>query len=182
MEQRPVLDLAIRICGLDQPPIIMADEDLQALAETVGHALLQRKLMLATAESCTGGWISQAITSVAGSSEWFDRGFVTYSYQAKREMLGVKEDTLARFGAVSQATVAEMAQGALASGADVALAVTGIAGPGGGMAGKPVGTVCFGWAVKGGKRITDTQLLSGDRTAIRRQAVILSLRGVLRLF
>lgn len=138
--------------------------------------------MLATAESCTGGWISEAITSVAGSSEWFDRGFVTYSNRAKQEMLGVKPETLTEFGAVSEATATEMAVGAITnSGASVAVSVTGIAGPGGAVPGKPVGTVCFGWVVKDGAPVTETRVFSGDRAEVRRRAVIFALQELLHL-
>ena len=139
-------------------------------------------LVLATAESCTGGWISEAITSVAGSSEWFDRGFVTYSNRAKQEMLGVKPETLTEFGAVSEATATEMAVGAITnSGASVAVSVTGIAGPGGAVPGKPVGTVCFGWVVKDGAPVTETRVFSGDRAEVRRRAVIFALQELLHL-
>src|SRR3569832_3035703 len=120
--------------------------DLTALAATVGEALQRRGLLLATAESCTGGWVAQAMTAVVGSSQWFDRGFVTYSNAAKSEMLGVRGATLATHGAVSEATVREMVAGALAhSGAQVALAITGIAGPGGGCLFLSVGSVWLAW-------------------------------------
>ncbi|MBA2690502.1 MAG: nicotinamide-nucleotide amidohydrolase family protein [Burkholderiales bacterium] len=160
----------------------MPDDELHTLAAGVGRALLDRQLMLVTAESCTGGWISEAITSVVGSSQWFDRGFVCYSNRAKQEMLGVSEQTLRRYGAVSEPAVIAMATGALErSGAEVALAVSGIAGPGGALPDKPVGTVCFAWLMKGGAQASESRLLVGDRTAVRRHAVIIALRGVLRL-
>ena len=135
---------------------------------------------LATAESCTGGWVAQAVTSVAGSSEWFERGYVTYSNAAKRESLGVSKKTLLRYGAVSEPTAREMARGALKrSRADIALAITGIAGPGGGLPGKPVGTVCFAWAQ--GRRVrAETHRFKGGRGSVRRQSVVHALRGVLR--
>ncbi len=154
--------------------------DLEALAREVGHILKKHGLMLATAESCTGGGVAQSVTSVAGSSEWFDRGFVTYTNISKRELLGAKTATLARFGAVSEQTAREMADGALKhSHAQVALAVTGIAGPSGGTPEKPVGTVCFAWAGK--KRETKSVKLhfNGDREAVRRQSVITALQGLL---
>jgi len=158
----------------------MTDEILDNLAQQVGQALKARRLYMTTAESCTGGWVSEVITSIAGSSDWFDRGYVTYSNRAKQEMLGVKPETLERYGAVSEEVVSEMAQGALkASGTDIALAVSGIAGPGGAVPGKPVGTVCFAWYVSGGELTTETQMLSGDRADIRRQAVIAALQGML---
>jgi nicotinamide-nucleotide amidase len=152
------------------------------LAEKIGAALKKRKLMLATAESCTGGWVSEAVTMVPGSSGWFERGFVTYTYISKREMLGVKEATLEKHGAVAEEVVREMAEGALAhSHAQVAVAVSGIAGPTGGTAEKPVGTVCFAWAAQGGGVRSETRRYAGDREAVRRQSVERALEGVLAL-
>jgi nicotinamide-nucleotide amidase len=144
--------------------------------------LKSRHLMLATAESCTGGWISEAVTMVPGSSDWFERGFVTYTYVSKREMLGVKEATLGRHGAVAEEVVREMVEGALAhSHAQIAVAVSGVAGPGGGTPEKPVGTVCFAWARMGGVVRSETKRYSGDRESVRRQSVEQALRGVLAL-
>lgn len=158
----------------------MTDHELDVLARRVGEALAARGLWLATAESCTGGWIAEAVTAIAGSSAWFDRGFVTYSNAAKTDMLGVGGDTLDTHGAVSEATVSEMAAGALArSRADLAVAVSGVAGPGGGSAAKPVGTVCLAWARRGAPTATTTVHLAGDRAAVRRQTVLLALQGVL---
>jgi len=158
------------------------DAELQALSVAVGTALAGQKLTLACAESCTGGWISELVTSTAGSSEWFERGFVTYSDRAKQQMLGVTVETLAKRGAVSEETAREMAQGALVhSDAGISLAVTGIAGPGGGSPGKPVGTVCFAWCRDQAPAISETHCFSGDREAVRRQAVITSLQGLLSL-
>ena len=154
--------------------------ELEALAERVGSVLLSERLMLATAESCTGGWISQCLTAIAGSSVWFERGFVTYSNAAKIEMLGVSEDTLAAHGAVSQAVAVAMAEGALHhSRADWAVAVTGVAGPTGGTATKPVGTVCFAWACRGGRTTTETRHFVGDRQAVRASTVARALSGLL---
>lgn len=151
--------------------------EFYALAAELGVALQHQGWMLVTAESCTGGWLAQAVTSIAGSSAWFDRGFVTYSIAAKQDMLGVSADTLARFGPVSEATAREMAQGALAhSAAQLAIAITGIAGPGGGTAETPVGTVCFAWAVAGRAGVSMTQQFSGDRSQIRAAAVGFALR------
>ncbi|MDR2452122.1 MAG: nicotinamide-nucleotide amidase [Candidatus Accumulibacter sp.] len=153
---------------------------LERLAGRVGAALLAGRLTLATAESCTGGWVSQCLTAIAGSSAWFERGFVTYSNAAKRELLGVPEETLAARGAVSQPVAVAMAEGALRrSRADWSLAITGIAGPDGGTAEKPVGTVCFAWAARDGQATAETRHFSGDRRAIRAQAVACALRGVL---
>ncbi len=156
------------------------DPALAALARALGHALKQHGAMLATAESCTGGWVAQLITGVGGSSEWFERGFVAYSNTAKREMLGVSTDILVRHGAVSEANARAMAEGALAhSHAQVSLAITGIAGPSGGSPEKPVGTVCFAWAGKQRPTQALTEHYAGDRDAVRRQAVARSLNGLL---
>lgn len=158
------------------------DKRLYQLAQQVGAALKSRALMLATAESCTGGWIGAAITAVPGSSDWYERGFITYSYAAKREMLGVKTKTLQKFGAVSEQTVTEMAAGALAASyAHVAVAVSGTAGPGGGTPEKPVGTVCLAWALRGGEPVAETRHFAGDREAVRRQAVERALERALEL-
>jgi len=145
---------------------------LIALAEALARALKAKGELLVTAESCTGGWVAQAVTAVAGSSEWFERGFVTYSNASKAELLGVRRETLERCGAVSEETAREMALGALAhSRGTVALAITGVAGPGGGTAAKPVGTVCFAWARRDGAARSETRRFSGDREAVRRQSV-----------
>ena len=158
------------------------DIDLTQLSARVGSTLQSRQLMLACAESCTGGWVAEAITATAGSSQWFERGFVTYSNAAKQELLGVRAATLRRHGAVSEATVCEMAAGALQrSHAQAALAISGIAGPGGGSPGKPVGTVCFAWALQGATPTVATLCFAGDRTAVRRQAVAHALLGLLRV-
>jgi nicotinamide-nucleotide amidase len=163
------------------------DADLVALSEAVGSACHQRRpgtdsrFLVATAESCTGGWVAQVITHTAGSSAWFERGFITYSNAAKMEMLGVRAATLTEHGAVSEATACEMAAGALAkSTASISLAVTGIAGPTGGSKTKPVGTICFAWCRVGEAAQTETQHFMGDREAIRRQAVVHALQGLLK--
>ena len=158
----------------------------EKLAAQVGKALGERGLMLVTAESCTGGGLGYAITSVAGSSEWFDRGFITYTDIAKQEMLGVSATTLQQYGAVAEKTAQEMAAGALAkSHAQVSVAITGIAGPGGATAQKPVGMVCFAWATKNanaeGLARSHTQHFSGDRQAVRQQSIAVALKGVLDL-
>ena len=156
------------------------DEKLYRLAVRVGRALKTRDVMVATAESCTGGWIAQAITMVPGSSEWFERGFVTYTYISKREMLGVKPATLAKNGAVSEQVVREMADGALArSHAQISVAVSGVAGPGGGTPEKPVGTVCFAWGSRGKRVRAETRRFRGDRDTVRRRCVEHALRGIL---
>lgn len=152
---------------------------MEALAKKLGEHLKACKAMLVTAESCTGGWAAQVVTSVPGSSDWFERGLVTYSNAAKQELLGVRAETLARHGAVSEQTAREMALGALArSKGTHALAITGVAGPTGGSRDKPVGTVCFAWADAAGCR-SETMRFAGDREAVRRQSVIHALQGVL---
>ncbi len=156
--------------------------NVASLAEQVGAALKAQGMMLATAESCTGGGIAEALTDISGSSAWFERGFVTYANAAKVEMLGVRQATLDAHGAVSEATVREMAAGALEhSHADIALAVSGIAGPTGGTAEKPVGTVWFGWAIRDGEVHAQLHHLAGDRAAVRDQSVQIALQGVLNL-
>jgi nicotinamide-nucleotide amidase len=160
----------------------MTADTLTSLASLVGTRLRAEGMMLATAESCTGGWVAQEVTSIAGSSGWFERGFVTYSNAAKMEMLHVKANTLHSHGAVSAQTAGEMAAGALASShAHVAVAITGIAGPDGGSADKPVGTVCFAWARTNRKVHAETRHFDGDRESVRRQSVIVALQGVLEL-
>ena len=153
---------------------------MDELARRVGERLKAANAVLATAESCTGGWVAQVVTSIAGSSAWFDRGFVTYSDAAKQELLGVGAETLRAHGAVSEATAREMARGALErSQATVAVSITGVAGPGGGTPQKPVGTVCFAWAQAGGT-LSETRHLAGDRESVRRQSVVVALEGVLK--
>ncbi len=159
---------------------MLTQADLEALAAEAGRRLLERGEWLATAESCTGGWVAQAVTAIAGSSAWFDRGFVTYSNAAKADQLGVPLTTLERHGAVSEATARAMAQGVLAhSRADWSLAITGIAGPSGGSDEKPVGTVCFAWAQRDGGCEAQTCHFAGDREAVRALAVRHVLRGLL---
>jgi len=154
---------------------------MNELARKVGETLKAKGLRLATAESCTGGWVAAALTAIAGSSDWFERGYVTYSNAAKCEDLGVAPGTLERHGAVSEATAREMAAGAQRrSGAQFALAITGIAGPTGGSAAKPVGTVCFAWTL-GSKMTSETRRFDGDRESVRRQSVLRALEGVLEL-
>lgn len=155
---------------------------MDILAAQVGAALKAHGLMLATAESCTGGGVAQAVTSVAGSSAWFERGFITYSNLSKQQMLDVDDATLAQYGAVSEATVREMVAGALQhSEAQVALAVSGIAGPDGGTPAKPVGTVWFAWGIRNGVAFARVHHLNGDRDEVRAQSVRIALQGVLDL-
>ena len=155
------------------------DPQLQALAETVGARLRSARQTLVTAESCTGGWIAKTVTGIAGSSDWFDCGIVAYSYEAKQALLSVNPHTLEAHGAVSRETVIEMVSGALVhSGASVAVAVTGIAGPGGGTADKPVGTVWVGWKRRGGYPRAQVFHFDGDRDAVRRRTVAAALEGL----
>lgn len=158
------------------------DAELQTLAVRLGERLGAAGLMLALAESCTGGWVAKVITDVVGSSRWFDRGFVTYTNEAKQELLDIPAETLAADGAVSAATVAAMAQGALAhSRAQLSCAISGIAGPGGATPAKPVGLVWFAWAVRDGALRSEHRVFAGDREAVRRQAVAHALRGLLNV-
>jgi nicotinamide-nucleotide amidase len=150
------------------------------LARSLGDLLKARGLRITTAESCTGGWIAKTLTDVPGSSAWFERGFVTYSNDAKHDMLGVPEALIQRYGAVSSECVAAMAEGVLRAGhGDVAVAVSGVAGPDGGSAEKPVGTVWFGFSGEGGDTRTLHCCLPGDREAVRRAAVSVALQGVI---
>jgi nicotinamide-nucleotide amidase len=150
---------------------------VEVLTLNCAGLLRQRGYRLVVAESCTGGWLAKILTDQPGSSEWFDRGYVTYSNEAKQAMLGVSSTTLEKSGAVSEACVLEMTQGALReSGGDVAVAISGIAGPGGGSREKPVGTVCFAWQIKGNEGITRRFCFDGDRNQVRWQAVVHALR------
>lgn len=162
-------------------PSVPTDAELEGLAERVAIAVQQHRMMLVTAESCTGGWIAKTLTDLPGSSAWFDAGVVTYSYGAKEALLGVNPGTLERTGAVSEETALEMVSGALARfGAGVAVAVTGIAGPSGGTADKPVGTVWVSWKRRGGYAYAKCFYFEGDRAAIRRQSVAAALNGLLQ--
>ncbi len=143
---------------------------------------MQHGLKLVTAESCTGGWLGQAVTAVAGSSAWYERGFITYSNLSKCEMLGVQQATLDQYGAVSAQTAQEMVMGALnRSHAQVGVSITGIAGPDGGTAVKPVGMICFAWAIEDGPVRQETRFFKGNRDTIRRLSVATALQGILRL-
>ena len=156
------------------------DDALHALAGEVGAKLKSRGQTLATAESCTGGWIAKMITDIPGCSEWFEAGLAAYSYEAKQALLGVRPETLTEHGAVSRETVLEMVSGALIhSGASVAVAVTGIAGPSGGTPDKPVGTVWIAWKRRNGYPTAELFHFDGDREGVRRQTVAAALRGLL---
>ena len=157
-----------------------AQQNLYELAARVGGVLRAHQQTLAVAESCTGGWIAKTVTDIPGSSGWFDRGFVTYSNTAKTDLLGVREASIARHGAVSAEVVAEMVAGALErSRADVALAVSGVAGPDGGTADKPVGTVYLAWAPRNNPTHTERRHFDGDRDAVRLATVAAALEGLL---
>ncbi|WP_305908270.1 CinA family protein [Methylomarinum sp. Ch1-1] len=158
------------------------DIEIFALAEQLGAVLESKGVMIAVAESCTGGGICQVITEVPGSSAWFDRGFVTYSNDAKKDLLGVKQASLEQFGAVSQQVATEMAAGALQhSLADITVAVTGLAGPGGATLDKPVGTVFIAWKHKSREGRCERFLFSGSRAEIRQQTIKMALKGCLEL-
>ncbi len=162
------------------------NEKIEDLAQQLGDQLSGKEIEISTAESCTGGLVAAAITSIAGSSGWFDRGFVTYSNEAKQDMLGVQPETLREFGAVSEETAQELSAGALLlSFAQISVSITGIAGPDGGTDDKPVGTIWFAWSTKTESLEIETQtkkeLFSGDRDSIRQQAVVTALEGLLKL-
>ncbi len=160
----------------------VSNEELQGLAIELGDKLRARGWMLATAESCTGGWIGEVLTAIPGSSTFYERGFITYANAAKIELLGVPADTIATYGAVSEETARAMAHGALTrSPVHAALSVSGIAGPGGGTREKPVGMVCYGWALNDGTLMSSTCRLDGDREEIRSRAVAAALRGMIEL-
>jgi len=170
------------ISELGATKISATEQALENLAKQVGKRLKQHGLLLVTAESCTGGWLGQAVTTVAGSSAWYDRGFITYSNRAKCEMLHVNHATLEAHGAVSEQTAQEMAFGALKmSHAHVSVSITGVAGPSGGNDVKPVGTICFTWALKEGLATCETHYFNGDRDAVRSQSVMTALQGILNL-
>lgn len=155
------------------------DFELQTLAADLGAELLQRRMKLASAESCTGGWLSKVVTEVAGCSDWFDCSFVAYSYEAKESSLGVPRETLEQFGAVSQEVVVAMVRGALSrSRANLACSITGIAGPSGAVAGKPIGTVWVAWGRGHHPPVATRFLFEGDRDAIRRSTVKAALIGL----
>jgi nicotinamide-nucleotide amidase len=156
------------------------EKKIAGMAVQLGMRLAETALRLTAAESCTGGWLAKAVTDVAGSSAWFDRGFVTYSNQAKQDMLDVPGTLLIHYGAVSEACVLVMAEGALEhSLADISVAISGIAGPGGATVDKPVGTVWLAWARRGEKAVAQRFLFAGDREAVRAQAVVAGLEGLL---
>ena len=164
-----------------RPAVAGGQDSGRLLAQQVGVALKQHGMALVTAESCTGGGVAQAITMISGSSAWFDRGFVTYSNASKEEMLGVSPDTLEAHGAVSEQTVREMVDGALQySRAQVAVSVSGVAGPTGGTPEKPVGMVWFAWGTNESVH-AECHHLSGDRDAIRAKSVQIALQGVLNI-
>ena len=161
---------------------MMPDDNTQTLNEGLAQAMLVNRHLLVTAESCTGGGIAHALTSLAGSSKWFERGFVTYSNASKQDLLQVSLDTLNRHGAVSEECAAEMVVGALVNSlADIAVSVTGIAGPNGGSDDKPVGTVCFGWARREQQPLTARTIFPGDREQVREQSIQMALQGLLDL-
>ena len=160
----------------------MTEDRISEIARTLGRACRRRNIDVVTAESCTGGGAAAAITRISGSAKWFERGFVTYTNVAKKEMLGVSQRTLGNYGAVSEQVAREMAAGALKhSHADVSVSITGIAGPTGGSRKKPVGLVCFGWAYRGGVVQTRAFRFKGDRVQVRMQSVAVALQGLIDL-
>lgn len=157
------------------------DSSVAELVEKVAEQLVARGWRMVTAESCSGGWIAKCCTDLAGSSRWFDRGLIVYSYRAKEELLGVRHEDLVKHGAVSTEIAAQMAAGAVRnSGAAVSVVATGIAGPGGGMPGKPVGLVCFGWCIGDETASCEEAVFAGDRRAVREQTVLYALEGLFK--
>ena len=162
--------------------VLPGELEFERLVQNLASRLMKCGWNMATAESCTGGWIAKCCTDLAGSSAWFDRGFVTYSDRAKHELLGVELSTLKEDGAVSKATAIQMAEGARhRAGVNAAVAVTGIAGPGGGTADKPVGMVWFAWSLEGRQAGSEVIQFQGDRDAVRRQTVVPALSGLQEL-
>jgi nicotinamide-nucleotide amidase len=162
--------------------VLPGEQEFERLVQNLASRLINCGWTMATAESCTGGWIAKCCTDLAGSSAWFDRGFVTYSDRAKHELLGVELSTLKKDGAVSKATAIQMAEGARhRAGVNAAVAVTGIAGPGGGTADKPVGMVWFAWSLEGRQAGSEVIQFQGDRDAVRRQSVVHALSGLQEL-
>jgi len=158
----------------------MNDTVINELAEQLGKLLFDHELLLVTAESCTGGGLAEIVTRIPGSSNWFERGFVTYSNAAKQELLGVSSGILDQFGAVSQETATAMAEGALVnSHAQISVAITGIAGPDGGTENKPVGTVCFAWLRTDSDPVVTQTVFQGDRMKVRHQACLMAIQGLL---
>ena len=156
------------------------ETQVDSLLTTVAELLTARNWRMATAESCTGGWIAKSCTDVAGSSAWFDRAYVTYSYRAKEQMLGVSHDDLLKYGAVSDEIALQMASGAKQhSNTAVVVSATGIAGPAGGMPGKPVGLVHFGWCIDDQPAVCDAAIFEGDRQSVRQQTVLHALKGII---
>lgn len=154
---------------------------MQDLVTKIAAKLLEKKMVLATAESCTGGWIAQQLTDIAGSSEWFDCGLVTYSNKSKQKLLGVSAESLSAYGAVSPEVVTEMAEGVVSTaGVSISVATSGVAGPGGGSSDKPVGMVWFAWAEQGKETRTEKKQFSGNRESVRKQAVKHALDGILK--
>ena len=160
----------------------MNQEKLETISSELGELLKLKDYSFTCAESCTGGWVGHALTSIPGSSEWFGSSFVTYSYEAKTQILGVSSEDLDNFGAVSEEIVEQMVSGALhKSGANVGVAISGIAGPAGGTDTKPVGTVCFAWKIDGQDVITSTEYFAGDRNEVRYSSVERALMGTIEL-
>ncbi len=161
------------------PEMVGLEDEIAAAVERLSRQLLEKRWRVATAESCTAGWIAKSLTDPAGSSSWFECGVATYSNASKHQLLGVNEETLLKHGAVSEEAVAEMVDGAMeVSQADLAVAVSGIAGPSGGTADKPVGLVWFGWRRKDGMGLIESRHFDGDRHAVRQQTVLTALQGL----
>ena len=157
-------------------------EKLESLSAELGELLTEKNLLFTSAESCTGGWVGQSVTGVPGSSKWYGTGFITYSNTAKTKVLGVKKETLRNYGAVSEEVVCEMVEGALSlSNSQLGVAISGIAGPGGGSPDRPVGTVCIAWKLKDKQAIRSTFLFEGNRNEVRYKTVVKSLEEAIEL-
>ena len=157
------------------------EANVTVLLKQLADRLTARQWRMATAESCTGGWIAKCCTDLPGSSAWFDRGHIVYSYSAKEDLLGIAHDDLVKYGAVSEEIASQMAEGARQrSGVPVTVAATGIAGPGGGMEGKPVGLVYFGWCIEDEPAVCESRIFSGDRNQVRQKTVLHALEGILK--
>lgn len=157
------------------------DAELARLVENLAEKLAGSGRRMTSAESCTGGWIAKCCTDLPGSSAWFDRGHIVYSYSAKEDLLGIAHDDLVKYGAVSEEIASQMAEGARQrSGVPVTVAATGIAGPGGGMEGKPVGLVYFGWCIEDEPAVCESRIFSGDRNQVRQKTVLHALEGILK--
>jgi len=168
--------------GMEESQNTALEHEIRATLEKIAATFREQHWTLCTAESCTGGWMAKCCTDIPGSSDWFHGGYVSYSYPAKEQQLGVIPEDLLEHGAVSEEIASQMALGARrGSRADITVAATGIAGPDGGMPHKPVGMVCFAWSIKGGRIVTNSEVFNGDRASVRLQTVLSAFKGILKV-